>query len=335
MSALSQQQVDQFRELGYVKVDGVLDPATYLDPVIDEYAGVLDSLAQELFANGEISSTYPELPFGQRVTRIYAESGRAHAQYFDFSLPFSNVQEDTPFWCGPAVLKAFTAEPLLDVVESFLGAEIYSNPVQHVRIKPPEREVLRNESGAPQSGATAVGATQWHQDHGVVTTDADETEMLTVWFSLYDTPVEAGPLKLVPGSHKRGLLTHCTGYQGHGGREIPEKLFDVDSTIPIPTRRGDVVCLHRQMVHGSLANVSDKIRWSFDLRYNPIGQPTGREAFPGFVARSRKAPHLELRDADRWRKNWEEARHRMARINQGGKIDVPFSRWVDGHPDCA
>ena len=58
----------------------MLDPAAYLDPVIDEYAGVLDSLAQELFASGEISSTYDELPFGERVTRIYAESGRAHGQ---------------------------------------------------------------------------------------------------------------------------------------------------------------------------------------------------------------------------------------------------------------
>ena len=329
MSALSQQQVDQFREQGYLKVDGVLDPASHLDPVIDEYAEVLDSLAQELFASGEISSTYDELPFGERVTRIYAESGRAHSQYFDFSLPFSDVREDTPFWCGPAVLNAFTAEPLLDVVEALIGPEIYSNPVQHVRIKPPERELPK------KNGKPVIGATQWHQDHGVVTPDADETNMLTVWFSLYDTPVEAGPLKIVPRSHKGGLRAHCANYRGNGGREIPEKLFDVDGTIPIPTERGDMVCLHRQTVHGSLANVGDKIRWSFDLRYNPIGQHTGREAFPGFVARSRKAPHLELRDADRWRRSWEETRHRMAHINQGGQTDVPFGRWADGHPDCA
>jgi hypothetical protein len=330
MSALSQQQVDQFREQGFLKVDGVLDPAAYLDPVIDEYAGVLDSLAQELFASGEISSTYDELPFGERVTRIYAESGRAHGQYFDFSLPFSDVREDTPFWCGPAVLNAFTAEPLLDVVESLIGPEIYSNPVQHVRIKPPESELPRNQQGKP-----VIGATQWHQDHGVVTPDADETNMLTVWFSLYDTPIEAGPLKVVPGSHKGGLRAHCANYRGHGGREIPEKLFEVERTRPLPTARGDMICLHRQTVHGSLANVGDKIRWSFDLRYNPIGQHTGREAFPGFVARSRKAPHLELRDADRWRRDWQDTRHKMARINRGGQTDVPFGRWADGHPDCA
>ena len=326
MSALSQQQVEQFQEQGYLKVEGVLDPATYLDPVIDEYAGVLDSLAKELFAGGEISSTYDELPFGERVTRIYAESGRAHSQYFDFSLPFTDVREDTPFWFGPAVLNAFTAEPLLDVVESLIGPEIYSNPVQHVRIKPPESKLPRTPNGKP-----VIGATQWHQDHGVVTPEADETNMLTVWFSLYDTPVEAGPLKIVPRSHQGGLRTHCNKQ----GRAIPEKLFDVDATTPIPAARGDVVCLHRQTVHGSLANVSDEIRWSFDLRYNPIGQHTGREAFPGFIARSRKAPYLELREAGQWRQSWEETRQKMARINQGGQTDVPFGRWADGHPDCA
>ena len=326
MNALSQQQVEQFQEQGFLKVEGVLDPATYLDPVIHEYEGVLDSLAKELCAAGELSSTYEGLPFGERVTRVYAESGRAHAQYFDFSLPFADVREDTPFWCGPAVLNAFTAEPLLDVVESLIGPEIYSNPVQHVRIKPPESKLPRNSDGEP-----VIGATKWHQDHGVVTPEADETNMLTVWFSLYDTPLAAGPLKVVPRSHQDGLRTHCNNQ----GFMIPEKLFDVDAMAPIPTERGDVVCMHRQTVHGSLANVGDEIRWSFDLRYNPIGQHTGREAFPGFVARSRKAPHLELRNADQWRRSWEECRLRMARINQGGQTDVPFGRWADGHPDCA
>ena len=330
MGALSETQVVQFRELGYLKVEGVLDPQTHLDPVIDEYEEVLDALAGELFAAGEISSTWTELPFGPRVTRIYAESGRGHAQYFDFSLPFSGVKKDTPFWFGPAVLGAFTAEPLLDVVESLIGPEIYSNPVQHVRIKPPERELPTTPDGRP-----VIGATGWHQDHGVVTPEADDTDMLTVWFSLYDTPVEAGPLKVVPGSHRDGLRAHCLDYPLPGAREIPEKLFAVDRTIPLPTRRGDVICLHRQTVHGSLSNVSDKIRWSFDLRYNPIGQHTGREAFPGFVARSRKAPHLELRDAGLWRRSWEETRLRMARINRAGQTDIPFGRWTAGHPDCA
>ena len=331
MGSLTAQQVEGFYKYGFLKVDGILDPEEYLDPIIDEYSGVLDRLADELYAEGEITSRYEDLPFGDRVTAIYADSGKQFSGYFDICLPFMGVTEETPFWTGQAVLNAITAEPLLDAVESFIGAEIYSNPVQHVRIKPPEQLLPKDADGNP-----VIGATVWHQDRGTVTEDADETDMITAWFSLTDAAIEQGPLKIVPQSHDSGLLTHCLSYKGKkADRVIPEHLFDIDSTIPMPTKRGDVIFLHRQTVHGSLANVSDKIRWSFDLRYNPIGQPTGRGAFPGFVARSRKNPESELRDADVWTDMWRKARTKMASVNQGDMSDVPFGRWTEGHPDCA
>ena len=125
---------EQFAEQGFVKVEGVLDPETVLDPIIEEYRGVLDSLAADLFNDGTISSEFADLPFDERLIKIYQETGQAHNQYFDFSLPFQGVQPDTPFWAGPAVFKAFTNKRLLDVVEQLIGPEIYSNPVQHVRI---------------------------------------------------------------------------------------------------------------------------------------------------------------------------------------------------------
>ena len=47
-------------------------------------------------------------------------------------------------------------------------------------------------------------------------------------------------------------------------------------------------------MHSSLPNLSENIRWSLDLRYNPIGQPTGRAWFPGFIARSKSKPESEM-----------------------------------------
>ena len=103
MVTASKTIAEQFLEKGFVKVEGVLDPATVLDPVIEEYHGVLDSLAADLFEAGEISSRFEELPFDKRLIKIYQETGQAHSQYFDFSLPFEGVRDDTPFWAGPAV----------------------------------------------------------------------------------------------------------------------------------------------------------------------------------------------------------------------------------------
>ena len=335
MVTATQTNKEQFLQQGYLKVEGVLDPETVLDPIIQEYHGVLDNLANDLFASGRISSRYEGLGFDERLIKIYQETGEAHMQYFDFSLPFQGVKEDTPFWAGPAVLNAFVNEKLLDVVEELIGPEIYSNPVQHVRIKPPEKYLPKNDQGLP-----VIGPTGWHQDHGVVTEDAADTNMVTTWFSLPDTPVESGPMRLVPGSHRTGLLTHCEDYEGNGAElvssvmQIPQRLFDYEDAIPMPTKRGDVIFMHKQTVHGSLSNVSEQIRWSFDLRYNPIGQNTGREAFPGFVARSRQNPETELRDPVQWKQSWLDCRSRMAKINQDGMSDVTFSRWADGHPDC-
>src|SRR5262245_33641631 len=186
MAHLTAAQVKQFDEEGYLLVKEVLDPQEDLDPIIEEYKGVLDRLAQELYTQDEITSTYEALPFGERLTRIYAESGKVHAQYFDFSLPKGNIKEDTPMWVGPAVFRTLRHEKLLDVVESIIGPEVYSNPVQHVRIKPPEHLTPKD----PQTGQVQLGATPWHQDNGVVLPEADQTEMLTVWFPLLDASEE-------------------------------------------------------------------------------------------------------------------------------------------------
>jgi hypothetical protein len=98
----------------------------------------------------------------------------------------------------------------------------------------------------------------------------------------------------------------------------------------MPMRRGDALLMHKLTVHASLSNHSDNIRWSFDLRYNPIGQPTGRSAFPGFIARSRTHPETELRDPAEWARSWLEARNTLAAIEMG-----QFNRWSADSPVCA
>ena len=326
MSALSQQQVEQFQEQGYLKVEGVLDPATYLDPVIDEYAGVLDSLAKELFAGGEISSTYDELPFGERVTRIYAESGRAHSQYFDFSLPFTDVREDTPFWCGTG-----GAERLYRGAAAGRGG-IADRPGDLLQPGAARAHQAAGEQAAPDSQRQA-GDRRHPVASGprVVTPEADETNMLTVWFSLYDTPVEAGPLKIVPRSHQGGLRITAT----NRAVRFPRNCSTSTPRPPSPPHAATwCVCTGRRCTVRWPTSAT-RSRWSFDLRYNPIGQHTGREAFPGFIARSRKAPYWNCaRPASGARAGRRPGRRWLA-STRGGQTDVPFGRWADGHPDCA
>ena len=100
--------------------------------------------------------------------------------------------------------------------------------------------------------------------------------------------------------------------------------------VPVPVKRGGALFMHRLTQHASLKNVSDGIRWSFDLRYQPTGKPTGRPAFPHFIARSRAHPETELRDWRDWAGLWADTRERLAEREL-----APFNRWKEGSEVCA
>ena len=313
----------QFKDEGYLVVDGLFDVETDLAAVVADYAATLDLLADEWLAAGLLKDNFRGMPFGQRLIRIMQASGVNWGQPFDISLPQTQVYPDTPIHTSEPVFKLLRHPRLLDAVEQFVGPEIYSNPIQHTRIKPPERLVPQ----ASRTGLTMrVG---WHQDQGVATPEQDDVPVLTVWLPITDATVENGCLAVVPGSHHRELATHCPGSGPDGGLQIPSRLI-AGQRRPVPVKRGGVLFLHRRTMHASLANRSDDLRWSFDLRYQPTGRPTGRPAFPGFVARSRLDPQSEQRDWRTWSESWLEAR---ARLSQG--LPPRFNRWLPDAPACA
>ena len=320
MKVLTPEQRRQFDDEGWLLVDDVLDPARDLAPVIDEYAGVLDRLAATLYAEGKLQSLHRDLPFAERLIEICVETQATYGQHFDIALPQRDVEPDTPFHAGPAVFRLLTAPRLLDLVEDIVGPEVYSNPVQHVRIKLPQRAALFAEKGN-----SLVNTVPWHQDNGVVLPEADETEMLTVWLPLHDATVENGCLQVIPRSHLAGLLTHCR----IDGVRIPDALLPGEPR-PVPVRAGSVLLMQRRTVHSSLENRSEGVRWSFDLRYQPVGQPTGRGVFPGFVARSAAHPEQELHDPEAWRRSWERTRAVLS-----GSEQPTFNRWRTDDPVCA
>jgi hypothetical protein len=330
MAALTPQQVLQFHEEGFLLVEDLFDPETDIGPVMAEYEMVLDRLANDLLEQGLIAESYAGLPFSERLIRIYEESGTVHPQYFDFSLPQSTIREDTPMWTGPAVFAMLRHPRLLDAVESIIGPEIFSNPVQHIRIKPPESRLPKH---LDLTALAPIKATPWHQDQGVIREEADESEIVTVWFPLRDATEENGCLAVVPRSHREGLVPHCPASASNAtgfGVHIRERVIEGRTVLPVPVKAGSALFLTKETIHCSLRNLSDHVRISFDLRYNPIGQPTGRPDFPGFVARSRSNPESELRDAETWSALWQEARRALSR----GETPK-FNRWDANSPACA
>jgi phytanoyl-CoA hydroxylase len=140
--------------------------------------------------------------------------------------------------------------------------------------------------------------------------------------------VENGCLQVIPRSHRNDLIAHCPTDKG---LTISDSLLPQMAPVPLPMHPGSVLLMTSRTIHSSIDNcTNDEVRISFDLRYQPIGQPTGRPAFPGFVARSSADPESVLRDPADWELSWLNARANLAKQN-----DPTFNRWHAGVGVCA
>lgn len=312
---LTSAQIDEFQKEGVLVVPDVLPP-DILGAVREEYTSLLDQLYDGWHRDGLVPAPKGE-DFWEKLLLSY-DAGCDWFQPMDISLPGEKIQEDTPFHMGPAVFDMLTCGRLLDLVEDLIGPEITSNPIQHVRLKPPARRLTRDE---PRAHLTQ---TDWHQDRAVAHEEADATRMITVWLAINDVVPENGALQIIPG--KPQMYPHCPKRQ----TSIADGFLDLSKAKALPVKAGGAVIIHPLTPHASLENDTDKFRWSFDIRYNITGDPTGRAHFPDFVARSRSAPQTELRNWQTYRQMWHDARARLA-----PRPHIPIHRWTGDSPACA
>lgn len=319
MGGLTQDQLEEFDRQGYLVVEDVLAPSDLAD-IEAEYAAIMERVSTQLVAEG-VLRPLEGVSFSDRYIEALQQLDDMYVLYehLDISLPLlHDLSQHVTMNAGEAVFRLLTNERLLDVAESVLGPEVYSNPVQHTRIKPPRRFLPAAATD------TNVAATAWHQDAAVIEPDGDDTNMLTVWLAITDATVENGCLLAVPGSHRGDTTLHCPGKVFPAEIYIPEAIVDRDRVVPLEVGAGGMVLLHKLTEHASLENTTDSIRWSFDLRCQPIGQATGRSVFPGFVARSAADPDSVLTDPAEWAQRWSEARDRIV----AGEVDMSFGgRW--------
>lgn len=328
---LTSDQIEQFNDQGFLVIPDVVS-AGVLDAIRSEYREVVDRAADELYRTGKIASRYAHLDFEERYFAILNDVPAMYDfyEYLDISLPlFEHMPADARMHAGPAVFDLLTDSAVLDIVEQFVGPEIYSNPVQHARIKPPAHRLPDGPLDAN------VSSTYWHQDAGVVETEAVSSDILTVWVAVTDATVQNGCMYAVAGSHRRELTMHCPGKNDAAAEVyIADSLIDDANLVALDVPSGGVVLLHRLTEHGAGRNNSEHLRWSFDLRYQPVGQPTGRSYFPGFVARSQARPESALSDPATWHVSWMRARDDLV----SGRTEFTLTDiWGANatHPVCA
>jgi ectoine hydroxylase-related dioxygenase (phytanoyl-CoA dioxygenase family) len=104
--------------------------------------------------------------------------------------------------------------------------------------------------------------THAHQDYEFM---GGDSECFTVWIPFHDCPVNAGPLRILVGSHRFGVQNHER--ENLHVPEIPDGAAMGDGWVGGQMSAGDVLIFHSLTVHAAGPNLSDRLRLSLDCRF--------------------------------------------------------------------
>ena len=109
----------------------------------------------------------------------------------------------------------------------------------------------------------------WHQD--VTYWGLDPAEAHTAWVAIDDSDTENGCMRVIPGSHKNGIVTHGESEEGENllsvNQEIPDELVDTSQAFDLELKAGQLSIHDGQLYHASNPNTSDRRRCGLTLRY--------------------------------------------------------------------
>ena len=228
---LTEEQIEFYRQNGYLLVKGLLSR--------DEaglYRQECHDLARRLSAHGNISAAWGS-----------ARKAVANAENAVI-LHCHNVQ-----FHSAAFSKLIVDDRLTGAASDIIGSPNVQLHHTKMFIKPPEK-------GAPFP---------MHQDYPYF--PHDRNTMMAAIIHFDDAPVERGCVRVVPGSHKLGPLTHIA----EGGHHLPFEDYPVDQATLCPAEAGDALFFSYLTIHGSGLNVSDEFRTTILVQMrDPEDPPT-------------------------------------------------------------
>jgi phytanoyl-CoA hydroxylase len=233
--------LEQYKRDGYVFLKGFL-PKDEVEAIYQE--------AKQIFA------VQIERVLGKKVdTQNTEEFEKAMFEFFQadfeaFAGTGKNVQHTI------RLFRLATEEKIIKLLNE-LGME---HPVVAVR------PAMQFNSRHLSKGGThwKLGAHQdWRSGQGSL-------DGITLWGPLVNCDNPLGVLQLVPQSHKAGLLDSTgVSYEGAINQDYPDEAY-IEQNMEV----GDLLVFSAMLVHRSGDNVTDKIRWSIQLRYNNLADKT-------------------------------------------------------------
>ncbi len=266
--SLSKSQIDFYIAEGYVVLPNLLSSED-LAPAQVAMEQKVEEIAAEMLQHGLINDAHADAPFEDRLALLF--KGLADSEFLKFGRSWRERR--------PGYFHLMANPKILDAVESLIGGEIFSNPVYNTRPKVP---------------GVAAGAVPWHQDKSYWP-GAKSNPVITVWIPLVDATPLNGCLHIWPRTHRTPILSyHTEAVTGTGYTELDERHLERHrkrtNPVALPVTKGSAILFNDRCIHSSTPNLSSQVRWSVDLRYQPIDQDPMTQHGVGFLARSRRDP---------------------------------------------
>jgi hypothetical protein len=176
-------------------------------------------------------------------------------------------------------LEQGTEAPSLRVVEPFHHLDpVFDRLMDDARLVEPMRELVGAERVAlwtdklnfkpPREGS----GFRWHQDSPYWAHACGHLDRLpNVMLALDDADASNGCLRVVRGSHRRGLLPGRQGEGVLGPLFTDPAHFDAGAQVAAEMPAGSLVFFSAHSVHGSEPNRSDRLRRALVITYQPAG----------------------------------------------------------------
>ena len=166
--------------------------------------------------------------------------------------------------------------PILDYVQGVLGEDFYCWGAQFFCKLPATGEI----SSADNLRQTVP----WHQDGQYW--PLEPREATTVWLAIFDTDASNGAMKVVAGSHQKGVFEHRRQQRTDYAldQEIPDQNIDEDCVVSLDLRAGQISLHDIGLVHGSTNSRDGRPRVGLTFRYSPSHVKADLTEWPHFEA---------------------------------------------------
>ena len=154
------------------------------------------------------------------------------------------------------VWRLATYPPLLALMEQLMG---------------PDLLLLSTDFFIKHGDPTGDTFVAWHQD--VTFWGLEPAEAHTAWIAIDDSDVENGCMRVIPGSHRHGIVNHGTSERPGNllsiNQEIPDDLVDSSGAADVVLAAGEVSIHDGHLFHASMPNRSLRRRAGFTVRFIP------------------------------------------------------------------